>query len=628
MKELGATGRGEHMEIGTYVEHSMVSELSGNIIDLCPVGALTSKPFRYRARAWEMQSHPSVALHDAVGSNIEFHVRQNEVMRVVPRDNESLNESWISDRDRFSYLGLNHPDRIVKPMVRQDSEWVETDWQTALETVVDNLKAIKAKNGADQIAGLMSPTATVEEGFLFQKWLRNLGTQHIDHRLRQQDFVDQGMQYSHAGWTLDDINDSDAIVLVGCNVRSEQPIIAHRIRQAAQSGALVSDINFFHSDLLMPVQQQLAVDGAGMVKTLAGIARALSALAQSPDEQWGELLTDSLPTALEQTIAMQLANAVSGTLFIGELADSHPQASVIRSLALHIAELTETRLVIMPNANSTGLSEVGVLPHRGPAADKLMPAGFNADQMWQQDLRAYVLFNVEPGMDCANPARAKQALQLASFVVAINSFMNDTIATHADVILPLAAFSETSGSFVGIDGQWQSFTGAVKARGDSRPGWKILRVLGNLCKHPGFDYVSSEDVLMAAKHFAETAPRSEIQPFIPKDIKLKKGLMLISEIAGYRSDSLVRRSEALQKTPEVKLLNVARLNTSEAKRHGVSKAENITIKQADIRLTMPLQLDDDIADGCLYLAAAMPHAVNMGNSFSFVEITDAGAGDV
>ena len=247
IKELGATGRGEHMEIGTYVEHSLVSELSGNIIDLCPVGALTSKPFRYKARAWELTAHPTIAPHDAVGSNIELHIRKNDVMRVVPRDNEAINEAWLSDRDRFSYLGLSSDERIAEPMIKKNGKWQTTDWQTALETAVEGLKTIVTKHGAEELAGLISPTATLEEAYLFQKWLRGLGTDNIDHRLRQQDFADSHSDYELNDWSLGDIDESDAIILLGSNIRAEQPIIAHRIRQAALSGANVTDTLPLHS---------------------------------------------------------------------------------------------------------------------------------------------------------------------------------------------------------------------------------------------------------------------------------------------------------------------------------------------------------------------------------------------
>ena len=329
IKELGATGRGETMEIGTYIESSLISELSGNIIDLCPVGALTSKPFRYRARAWELTAHPSIAPHDAAGSHIEFHTRGNEVMRVVPRDNDSINESWISDRDRFSYSALNHEQRAATPMIKQDGQWQETDWQTALQAAIDGLNAVKAKYGTEQIAGLIAPTATLEEAYLFQKLLRGMDIKNIDHRLREQSFEDQGCEYIIDGWCLSDIEHSDDIVLIGCNIRAEQPIIAHRIRQAALHGTTVTNISFVASDLLMPINKQVTVNAKAMLETLAGIAKALLPSGQNENSDWTKLLADTVPTELEKDIATQLANATQATLFIGALANHHRQAAKI-----------------------------------------------------------------------------------------------------------------------------------------------------------------------------------------------------------------------------------------------------------------------------------------------------------
>ena len=391
IKELGSTGRGEHMEIGTYIEKSLVSELSGNIIDLCPVGALTSKPFRYRARAWELTAHPSIAPHDAVGSNIEFHTRRNDVMRVVPRDNEHLNETWLSDRDRFSYLGLDHEQRALTPMIKRNGEWQITDWETALQTAIDGLKVIKTKHGADQIAGLISPTSTLEESYLFQKLLRGLGSNNIDHRLRQQDFADQESDYSSEDWCLADIESSYDIILVGCNIRAEQPIIAHRIRQAGLLGTPITDINFFESDLLVPVANSVVVDEKGMLSVLSGIAKALMALASNHDESWLDLLVNVVPSAQEQNIAMRISNSKKSTLFLGALAKNHPQASKIKALTHFIAELTNSTMIVLATANSNASEIAGAMPNQAVAHQKEKSTGLDAQQVWQQSLRSYIL---------------------------------------------------------------------------------------------------------------------------------------------------------------------------------------------------------------------------------------------
>tara|TARA_R110002050_G_scaffold9504_1_gene33179 strand:+ start:324453 stop:326828 length:2376 start_codon:yes stop_codon:yes gene_type:complete len=621
IKELGATGRGEHMEIGTYIESSLISELSGNIIDLCPVGALTSKPYRYRARAWELTAHPSIAPHDAVGSNIEFHTRGKDVMRVVPRDNESLNETWLSDRDRFSYLGLNHEQRATEPMIKHKGEWQVTDWQTALAMAADNLKALKSKHGPEQIAGLISPTSTLEEAYLFQKLLQGLGTNNIDHRLRQQDFTGNDADYNHQNWSLADIEQSDDIVLVGCNIRSEQPIIAHRIRQAATiGGTTVTDINFFKSDLLMPVTSHMTVNIKGMLSCLSGVAKALLALGGKEDKNWVELLENVVPKAADQTIAMRLSNAMQATLFVGALANNHPQAAKLKALTALIARLSNSQLIVLPTANATAMALAEKLASAKVNSNETESIGLNSQQVWQQKLRAYVLFGVEPELDCANPSGALTALQNASLVVSVTSYVTDTLLAYADVILPMASFAETSGTFIGIDEQWQSFTGAVTAKADSRPGWKILRVLGNLANIKDFDYVSSQDVRDEVSDQLKLQSTPKKSFYIPEDVSVTSTLMAISEVPMYQTDAVVRRSDALQQTPENQRASLVRLNSKEAEKYGLSGAKRIKVIQGDNHLNVAFEVDDAIADNCIYLAAGIAQTSMLGAHFSDVKV--------
>jgi len=622
IKELGATGRGEHMEIGTYIESSVASELSGNIIDLCPVGALTSKPFRYRARAWELTAHDSIAPHDAVGSNIEFHTRRNEIMRVVPRENEKLNETWLSDRDRFSYLGLNHEQRATVPMVKEHGEWKETDWQTALQVAIDGLKAIKTKHGADQVAGLISPTSTLEESYLFQKLLRGIGSENIDHRLRQQDFTDQGADYSHSDWGLSDIEDSYDITLIGCNIRAEQPMIAHRIRQSALLGTPVTNISFVASDLLIPCVNQVTVDIKGMLKTLSGVAKALIALANGDNKDWTELLATVVPSAQEQTIAMRLANAKKATLLVGALANNHPQAAKIKALTNLIAKLTKNQMIVLPTANSTAAEMSESLFENDNNASQL-----NAQQVWQQNLRSYVLMGVEPELDCANPVAAKQALQQASLVISMNSYVTDEMLAYSDVILPITPFSETSGTFVGIDGQWQSFTGAVSAKGDSRPAWKVLRVLGNMANLKDFDYVSSQDVCEEVRDQLNIRSVSAGSKYSPADLNADSGLMTISEIPMYQTDAVVRRSSALQETVDNQAASIARMNSTEADKHDVKEAKSLSVTQGNNSISVAFEIDEDIADGCIYLAAGTNETSTLGAMFADVSVQASEQGE-
>jgi len=622
IKEMGATGRGEHMEIGTYIESSVASELSGNIIDLCPVGALTSKPFRYRARAWELTAHDSIAPHDSVGSNIEFHTRRNDVMRVVPRENENLNETWLSDRDRFSYLGLNHEQRATVPMIKEHGEWKETDWQTALQTAIDGLKVIKTKHGADQIAGLHSPLSTLEESYLFQKLLRGIGSENIDQRLRQQDFADQGVDYSHDDWCLADIEDSYDIVLIGCNIRAEQPMIAHRIRQSAMLGTPVTNINFFASDLLIPNVNQVTVDIKGMIKTLSGVAKALISLANGDNKEWTELLATVVPSAQEQTIAMRLANAKKASLLVGALANNHPQAAKIKALTNLVASLTKNQMILLPTANSSA----------GELAESLFEnettsSPLNAQQVWQQNLRSYVLMGVEPELDCADPVAAKQALQQASLVISMNSYITDEMMAYSDVILPITPFSETSGTFVGVDGQWQSFAGAVSAKADSRPAWKVLRVLGNMANLKDFDYVSSQDVRDEVRDQLNLVSGNIGTAYSPTDLTVDSSLMSISEIPMYQTDAIVRRSSALQQTAENQTASLAKMNSTEAEKQGVSQADTVLITSDNASITMAFEVDDDIADACIYLAAGIVETSVLGHMFGNVSVQVAEAGD-
>ena len=616
VKELGATGRGEHMEIGTYVEHSLVSELSGNIIDLCPVGALTSKPFRYKARAWEMKAHPSIAPHDAIGSNIELHVRQNDVMRVVPRDNESINEAWLSDRDRFSYQGLAHSKRLTDPMIKVEGDWQVVDWQTALEAAVKGLQTVINKHGTEEVGGLISPTATLEEAFLFQKWLRGLGVENIDHRLRQQDFSDHPHQYPLDNWTLAEVQESDAVVLIGSNIRAEQPILAHRIRQAALAGAAVTNINFFLTDMLMPVEYEMAVDINAMLTTLAGIAKVLSSIANDTDDEWQALYPERTPSAFEQNVAMQLSNATTATLIVGDLANHHPNAAKIRALAQKIAELSGSRCVVMPSANSQAHLIANTLP--GDAAK-------NSLQMWQQSLRAYVLMDFDALQDTAVPAIAKQALKRASFVVGLHSFDSEFLRQTADVILPTACFTETSGTFVGMDKQWQQFAGAVAPRGDSRPGWKVLRVLGNVSQIQGFDYISSQDVVDEIRQSQSEMQTKTVSAYIPDSLTAESELMMISEVPMYRTDVLLRHSDALQKTPETQRAQFARINRKEAEKWDLNHQTPLTLTQEDKVVRLPLEIDDNIADGCVYVAATTDAANRLVSLFGQVSVSQSEA---
>ncbi|HNW79179.1 MAG TPA: NADH-quinone oxidoreductase subunit NuoG, partial [Candidatus Competibacteraceae bacterium] len=498
LREMGATGRGENVEIGTYVSKAVASELSGNIIDLCPVGALTAKPSRYKGRSWEYVQHAGIAPHDSVGSNIFIHTLRGQVMRVVPRENEQVNETWLSDRDRFSYEGIYSDDRLSKPLLGG----VESEWENALEAAASGLKAVIARHGADAVGFLVSPTATVEELYLAQKLARGLGVNNIDHRLRQADFSDQDTApaFPWLGQSLDALERMGAALLIGSNVRMEQPLVGHRLRKAALAGGQIMFINPRDFDFRFPVAAKVIADPVGMVTALAGVAQAVAELK-------GEILPAALaplalfaPSDSARTMAAHLVNNAAATVLLGNLAVAHPAYAQLRALAVFIARCSGATLGYLPEAaNSAGGWLAGALPHRLPGAKPAPRAGLDAQAMLADPRKAYVLVGIEPELDCWDGAAALNALQGAELVVALSPYASAVTKRYARVILPVATFAETSGTYVNAEGSWQSFTGASRPFGEARPAWKVLRVLGNLCGLQSFEYLGSEDVLAEAR---------------------------------------------------------------------------------------------------------------------------------
>ena len=532
--QLGTTERGEKMKIGTYVEQSVDHELSANIIDLCPVGALNNKPYRYSARAWEMIQNATVSPHDCVGSNLYAHTLRGTVKRIVPRNNESINETWIADRDRFSYEAIYSPDRLQQPMVKEGGEWREAGWEEALEKLADVLKS-----AGDDTGMLVNPSATLEEGYLAAKLAEALGAANIDHRLRRRDFSDQDADpvYPSLGMEIADIESQDAILVVGSNLRHEAPILAHRVRKAALAGSKVSFVNTADYDYLF--DQHAAVTGGGLVEMLAGV---LAATGASVPAGVKALVDGVKPSDDHKAIAESLKDADSGLLLLGNVAGRHGAFSAIRALAAAIADATGATLgSVSEGANSAGLSLAGVLPHRGRS-------GKTAAEIIAGSLDALVLLNVEPDADLAG-----RELGDHKYIAALTPFVSDALKETADLLLPIGTWAETSGTFVNVTGTWQSFKGFANPVGEARPAWKVLRVLGNLVDAEGFDYVTSEDVLAEAKHaigdvsvtaYAGTAthakPNGEDAPSAVVDTPI------------YSVDGLVRRAHALQQTVEAK----------------------------------------------------------------------------
>jgi NADH-quinone oxidoreductase subunit G len=507
--QLGTTLRGENVVISTYVEQNIDHELSANIIDLCPVGALNNKPYRYSARAWEMVQRATVAPHDCVGSNLFAHTLRGTVKRIVPRTNEAINESWISDRDRFSYEAIYSSDRLAKPRIKESGEWREVDWEDALEAAAEALK------DADSIGMLASPSSTVEEGYLLAKLAAYLGTANIDHRIERRDFSEQGNDpaFPWLGCDIADLENQDAIFVIGSNIREEAPILAHRIRKAALGGASVSFASSTEHEYFFDVDHYLS--GDGLVELLSG---------------------DGAKPVIDK-----LKNADKALVLLGNIAGRHAAFSTIRDMAAKIAQEAGASLgTLSPGANSAGMSLAGVLPRDG----------LHAGAMLDESLDAVVLLNIEPDMDIHATSDAVAKLAKLDFVVALTPFVSNALLDAADLLLPIGTFAETSGTFVNVEGTWQSFGGIANPVGEARPAWKVLRVLGNLVDADGFDYVTSEDVLeeckaqvgeVGAPAYSPSAAAASTSGEDTTADDIDKPL--------YSVDALVRRAPALQLTP-------------------------------------------------------------------------------
>jgi len=603
LRELGATGRGEHTTIGTYIEHCVSSELSGNIIDLCPVGALTSKPYRFTARPWELRAHPGIAMHDGVGSNLWLHTRGNQVMRAVPRDNESLNEAWISDRDRFGYLGLKHSGRLLTPRVKRDGSWHDCDWSEALAAAADGLRSALGDEGGAQLGVLSSPGATSEEFYLLQKLAAGLGSGNIDHRLRQGDFSAQAAdpRFPWLGLAVAELESVDAALVIGSHLRKEQPILAHRLRKAALAGGRVVMINPADYPHQFPIERSLVTGPAALVDELAGIAAAVGAMLPLSIHQ------PEQPSDAQRAIGELLRRGERSVVLLGALAQAHPAYGLLVQITRAIATATGARFgFLAPAANSVGACLAGALPHRGPAGSDAETVGLDIRAMLQSPRRAYLLHNIEPELDCWDPATALNALGEADCVVAMTPFASDDLLAVADVLLPLGIFAETSGTFVNAAGDWQSWEGAVAPPGEARPGWKVLRVLGNQLELDGFDYRTSVEIrdelyAACAELTPDNAATAEIKP---NPEPTTDGLYRVGEVPIYAGDALLRRAAALQQTPDHVTAGI-RLAPADAERLGLADGDRAVAVQGASRVELPLSVDASLAVGAVWIPAGV-----------------------
>lgn len=632
IKELGLLNRGEDLQISTYIEHSLESELSGNIIDLCPVGALTSKPFRFSARAWELVESPSIAPHDCLGSHIYWHTRRGQVMRTVPRENEAINETWLSDRDRYSYLGIHSNERLTKPHIKENGQWFIVDWDTALEKVVLEFKKILQQYGPQAMGALASPSSTTEEFYYLQKLWRSLGSPHIDHRLHQSDVSDQARApLCPIGLTLNELEKASFVLLVGSNIRYEQALAAHRLRKANLAGAKIASIHCL--DIVFPfsLAEKIIVSPNEFLASLVGVAKALA------QDQSASFLAGITPSPSQMALAKQLKSAERPIIILGALAHNHPQAALIRQWTQFIAQHSGARWVYLSEgANSAGAWLAGAVPHRLPCGVNVAEPGLSAAQMFKADLRAYLLLNIEPSLDCANPHIASKALQQADFVVALSPFKAKSLLEYSKVILPIASSAEIEGSFVNMAGSWQHFAAAIPAIGESRTAWQLLQTLGNLFELDDFNrschaFIREELEPALSQYLAKPNQsldfmadteflRSNSNP-IPElnSLVTKKLITRISEWPIYRVDSLVRRSLALQASATNEPMAVF-MNAALASELKLGADQLVCLRQGEGKAVLPLLIDERVPDHCVYVPAGYEETASLGESFGVIEI--------
>ena len=612
--EFGGIGRGEHMEIRTFLDRSVDSELSGNVIDLCPVGALTSKPFRYSARPWELASRPSVSLHDCVGANLDIQNRRGRVMRALPRENEAVNECWLADRDRFSYEAVNSDERLQVPMIRRDGQWQEVDWQTALDFTVVGLRKVIETHGASQFGALATPSSTSEEFYLLQKLTRGLGSGNVDHRLRQTDFRDdaQAPAFPWLGQSLTDLERLKAVLLVGANPRKDQPLVNLRLRKSQLKGATVMAVNPLDVEFNYRLGPKVITDPVGMVSALAGIALALAGLQKADvPAELRLLVVGRRPTDTEQAIAEVLFRSENPAVLLGSFAATHPRAATLRALAELVADLCSAKLGHLPEANSAGAWIAGCVPHRGTLAGK------HAHAMLREPLKGYLLLGVEPELDCLDAAAARTAMEAAEFVAMLTAFRPSIYKSgaveYADVWLPLAPFTETAGTHVNAEGRFQSFDEAVTALGQSRPGWKILRMLGTQLGLPGFGYDRIEDV--RADIALPPTPSARLRVWsLPSETipaPARGQWQRIVEVPMYRVDALVRRAPSLQNTADNPPA-AARLNPVEAGKLGLTDGDSVSVALGVGVAQLPLVVDVRVPDGCVLIPCGWPETAALG----------------
>jgi NADH-quinone oxidoreductase subunit G len=617
LMELGQSFRGEHVEIMPFIETTVDSELSGNIIDLCPVGALTSKPFRFAARSWELARRKSISPHDSLGSNLIVQTQHDRVMRVLPQENEDINECWLSDRDRYSYEALNSADRLVRPMVKQGGEWKEVDWNVALDYVSHAFADVVKNQGASAVGALVSPQATVEELHLLQKLVRGLGSDNIDFRLRQSDFSLDGKRRGAPwlGMRIADVSRLDRVLVIGSFLRMDQPLLAQRLRQSAKRGTEVNIIHCADDELLIKLH-------AKSIAAPSQLPLLLAQVVKSAAEQKGvavdPLLGSVVVSEQAQRIAASLLGGENKAVLLGGFAQQHANAATLHALAQQLATLTGAKLGVLGEAaNSLG----GYVAKAVPGKE-----GLNAASMLTQPRKAYLILHAEPELDCAMPVQAVAALKQAATVVVMASFKSAAALDYADVLLPVAPFTETSGTFINCEGRVQSFHAVVKPLGEARPAWKVLRVLGNLLNLPGFDQDSSEqvrdEILGGKPEFITSGLNNAIEHVGMELPHAPAGLERIADVPIYSGDAIVRRAGSLQHTCNA-APPTARINAATLAKLGISIGARVTVRLGDSNAVLAAELDSGLPDGSVRVAAAHATTAGLAAPFGTVSVERA-----
>ena len=613
--ELGMANRNMHSEIMTFVGRSVDSELSGNMIDLCPVGALTSKPFRYTARSWELQRRKSISPHDSVGANLVVQVKHDSVMRVLPRENEAVNECWISDKERFAYQALNSDERLTRPMVKQGGEWREVDWNVALDYVAHGLKDVAREHGGDAVAALAAQSATLEEMALLRKVLSGVGSDNFDFRPRQGDFSADGSREGTPwlGMRLGDIADLDAALVVGAFLRKDHPLIAQRLRQAAKKYTKVNSLSVVGDDQLIQFHAQKAVAPAELADALAAVVKAIAELKGLGVP---EGVSHANVCEVSRQIAQSLIEGEKKAIFLGNVVTQSRNAGQIQSLALTLGSLIGASVGFL----GEGANTVGGYVVRG------VSGGANARQMFEQPRKAYVLLGVEPEFDCANPQLAISALKQASLVVHMSAFKHAPALEYADVMLPISPYTETAGTFINIEGRIQSFNGVAKARGDSRPAWKVLRVIGNVLNLDGFAYESSEavrdELLGKAAEFVGGLNNGVGGVQIAAVAANLDGLQRIADVPIHFADPMARRSPALQQTADSRAPE-ARAAQETLAALGVADGDSVTVSQGVGKAILRARVDQNVPANCVRVAAGHVSTAALGEMFGVVSLERA-----